>query len=74
MQEKVPVREGGRVKKVSKFEAMIRLLWQRALNGDPKAIAIIFNLSKELKEHEPPPTRQMIVTFVKPDGTEETFE
>jgi hypothetical protein len=74
MQEKVPLREGGQLKKVSKFEAMIRLLWQRALNGDPKAIAIIFDLSKELKNHEPVPGHEIIVTFVKPDGTEETLE
>lgn len=67
MHEKVPIREGGRLRKISKFEAVIRILWQRASGGDPKAIAAILAHMKDLKDDGLFDDHRVTFEFVEPD-------
>ncbi len=42
--EKIPLKEAGKLKKVSKQRAMIKSLAAKAISGDSKAAALILNL------------------------------
>jgi hypothetical protein len=48
------IKEAGRVKKVPRVEAMFMLLVQKALQGDPKAIANVMKLADRFQIGEEP--------------------
>ncbi len=48
LQEKILVREGGRSKTMSRQRAMIKSLANKALQGDPRAATVMFNLASRL--------------------------
>lgn len=67
MHEKIPIREAGTLRTVTRFEAMIRMLWQKAFHGDAKAAATIIAQMKELRNYESSPPHTMMIKFVGPD-------
>ena len=52
MSEKIKIREGDVVKKISKQRAIIKALQVKALKGDTRAIATIFDLHMKLLAHQ----------------------
>jgi uncharacterized protein DUF5681 len=52
LNETVTLREGGRTRKISKGEAMLRTLTHKALKGDARAFSLIAALAKELGHFE----------------------
>jgi uncharacterized protein DUF5681 len=54
LEEKITLREGKRVLKVSKLEAMIRTLIHKAAQGDAKAVSQVTALLKALGKLEDP--------------------
>lgn len=50
LQEKIPVTENGKRKKVTKREAIAKQLINRAASGDPRAISIILNAAREFED------------------------
>lgn len=48
MHERVTITENGRRRTISKIEAAIKQLTNKAATGDPKAIQALFNLAREL--------------------------
>jgi hypothetical protein len=68
LNEKVPAREGGKVWLMSKIEAIVRRLTQRAMGGDQKAIATVIALAQENPQTENPEDRSIEIRFVSPDG------
>jgi len=46
LQERIPVRVGGKTKKMSKVQAMLHSVMLKAMNGDPKALASIITLAR----------------------------
>jgi len=59
MNEKITVVEGGKTRTMTKGEALIRTILNRALGGDPKAIGAIVSLAKLTGEFEVPPENKM---------------
>ena len=55
LQEKVEVREGGRMRKISKMDAIIQVTINKGLKGDPKGLAAIVQLARMtgLMDEEP---------------------
>ena len=57
LNEVMQIREGGRVRRVSTFEALVRTTLSRALKGDPKAVNSFLLLMRSLgygSEHDEP--------------------
>lgn len=54
LNEKVEVREGDRVRKMTKGEVMIQSLLGRAMKGDQQAMSTLFRLMKETGQTRPP--------------------
>jgi hypothetical protein len=50
--EKIVVREGGQCKRVSKRRAVFKSLTARAMKGDAKATALLFDLDQQAEERE----------------------
>ena len=48
LRERIPIKEGGKQKKVSKQRAMIKALTAKAVQGDTKAATLIINMSYRL--------------------------
>ena len=48
MREQVTVREGGKLRKISKAEAILRSLVLGAMRGDPKNIVTMFRLAEQM--------------------------
>lgn len=48
VEEPVPLRVNGKVRRVSKFEALFQTLMNRAFRGDTKAVASIINIMKHV--------------------------
>jgi Family of unknown function (DUF5681) len=46
LQEKIVIREGGRTRKLSKMDALIQVLLNKGLKGDPKGLAAIVQLAR----------------------------
>jgi hypothetical protein len=46
--EKIPIKEGGQLKKVSKQRAMLKALTAKAVQGDPRAANVIINMTYRL--------------------------
>jgi hypothetical protein len=53
---------------MSKIEAIVRRLTQRAMGGDQKAIATVIALAQENPQTENPEDRSIEIRFVSPDG------
>lgn len=53
LNKKVTVREGDKVLRVSKAEAMFKSLMQRAIKGDTKASSLVFAAMRQFGEDEP---------------------
>jgi hypothetical protein len=54
---------------MSKIEAIVRRLTQRAMEGDQKAIATVIALAQENAQTENPEHRSIEIKFASPDGT-----
>lgn len=52
LREKVSLREGARVRKVSKAEAVLRSLVVGAMKGDPKNVVTMFKLAEQTGQFE----------------------
>ena len=81
MRKRVPISENGQRRTISKAEAVIKQLVNKAASGDPKAIQMLTNLSREfgdLKQPDvaAPPTVQRVTVrvFEKDWDTGEEFE
>ena len=46
VEEQVQIREGGKVRRMSKIEALFRTIMSRAFKGDPKAVASFLVIMK----------------------------
>jgi Family of unknown function (DUF5681) len=57
LNEQVSLREGDRVRKVSKAEAVLRGLIIGAMKGDPKNVVTMFRLADQTGQFEEPPAR-----------------
>ena len=55
LSELVSIREGYRVRRVPRAEAMVRMLVMKATKGDAKAIATLITLSQQSGEFEQDP-------------------
>jgi Family of unknown function (DUF5681) len=55
LNEQVSLREGDRVRKVSKAEAVLRGLIIGAMKGDPKNVVTMFRLADQTGQFEEPP-------------------
>lgn len=55
LQERVLVREGGRKTSLSKQRAMVKRQFEKALNGDPRATALLVTLITRFQEQTPEP-------------------
>jgi hypothetical protein len=64
LQEKIVVKEGGVARRISKQRAVIKRLFERALQGDPKSIAVLFALTRD---HVPSDMRDAISVFPAED-------
>jgi Family of unknown function (DUF5681) len=64
LNQKVTVREGDKVKRMSKLEAIIQSMIARALNGDAKANEMILALANEYLPAEPQTVQKIQVDFV----------
>lgn len=53
--EKIPIKEQGKVLKVSKQRAMLKALTARAMQGDPRAATVIANMVYRLLNVDAPP-------------------
>jgi hypothetical protein len=55
LQEKVEVREGGRMRRISKMDAIIQVTLNKGLKGDPKGLAAVLQLARQtgLMDEEP---------------------
>ncbi|HEY1631862.1 MAG TPA: DUF5681 domain-containing protein [Rhizomicrobium sp.] len=47
--EKIPVRENGKIKKVSKGRATVKSTFARAIQGDAKHTSMVFNVAQKLE-------------------------
>ena len=68
LNEVMQIREGGRVRRVSTFEALVRTTLSRALKGDPKAVNAFLLLMRFLGygvEHDEPAAELLSGTDVK---------
>jgi hypothetical protein len=73
LSERIPIREGDKIRKVSRAEAAVRALMQKALRGDAKAFATLIALTQQSGEFErdPQPFTRIERVVVYPDGREE---
>ncbi len=67
MAEQVAVREGERVRFISKTEALMRSMIQKAMQGDPRAVDTVLNLALQ-RERERKPKQPVIVRWIERDG------
>lgn len=65
MGEKLSVREGDKVRLISKFEAMMRSLSVKAMKGDLRALATVLNLVAEGGQFAEPTSQKMTIEFVR---------
>jgi hypothetical protein len=70
LNERIPIREGDKIRKVSRAEAAVRALMQKALRGDAKAFATLIALTQQSGEFErdPQPFGRIERVIVYPDG------
>lgn len=53
LQERVPVQENGKIRKMTKQRALVVATFNRALKGDPKAVSSIITMMRSLMPQEP---------------------
>jgi hypothetical protein len=65
LNQSVPLREGDRVRMMSKLEAMFHRVIMDALKGDPKALKTVLALLREFEDTTPelPSAPRVIVSF-----------
>ena len=69
--EKVSVRIGDKVRRISKFEAILQHVATKAMKGDPKSIKVIMDLTLEHGSVVNPPKNDVMkVILVGPDGSQ----
>jgi Family of unknown function (DUF5681) len=75
LSERVSIREGDKVRRVPRAEAMVRMLVMKATKGDAKAFATLITLSQQSGEFEkdPPPITCIRRIIVEPDGTQTEY-
>src|SRR6266568_1866566 len=75
LSERVSIREGDKVRRVPRAEAMVRMLVMKATKGDAKAFATLITLSQQSGEFEkdPPPITYTRRIIVEPDGTQTEY-
>lgn len=56
LSEKVEVRDGDRIRKMTKAEVMIQSLLARGIKGDQQAMSTLFRLMKDVGQIRPPET------------------
>jgi hypothetical protein len=73
LRERISIREGDAVRKVSRAEAIILALILKAMKGDAKACATLIALTQQSGEFErdPQPFERIERVIVYPDGREE---
>jgi Family of unknown function (DUF5681) len=73
LNKRIPIREGGAVRKVSTAEAIILALMSKAMKGDAKTFATLIALTQQSGEFErdPPPFKEIRRVIVYPDGREQ---
>jgi hypothetical protein len=73
LRERISIREGDAVRKVSRAEAIILALILKAMKGDAKACATLIALTQQSGEFEKEPPRftEIRRVIVYPDGREE---
>lgn len=54
LKERITVREGGRVRKISKAEAILRSLVLAAMKGDAKSVVTVFRLAEQTGQLQNP--------------------
>jgi hypothetical protein len=70
LNEKISVRLGDKVQRISKFEALMHNITAKALKGDSKAIKTILDLTMEHSSAiDPPRNDVMKIIFVGSDGS-----
>ena len=52
LNERIPLREGARLRKVSKAEAVLRGLVIGAMKGDPRSVVTLFRLAEQTGQFE----------------------
>jgi hypothetical protein len=75
LDKRIPIREGGSLRNVSRAEAMILALITKALKGDAKACATLIALTQQSGEFERDPQRFEVIRriIVDPDGREREY-
>jgi hypothetical protein len=70
LNEQVSIREGDKIRKVSKVEAMFRAVALKAMKGDPKSFQTIVSFCQQSGEFEAEPERIEAIHryLVTPDG------
>jgi hypothetical protein len=67
LDEEVSVRDGNRVRKMTRLEAMLYAQKNTALDGDPKALLTLFKIANKTGMIKPAP-RKPNIEFYGPDG------
>ncbi len=71
--EKISVRDGDKVRKISKAEALIHRLVAKALGADPKAAELVIKLAREQGQFLPEAKINGIeVSFIVPKATKDS--
>jgi Family of unknown function (DUF5681) len=73
LNERIPLREGARVRKVSKAEAVMRGLVIGAMKGEPRSVMTLFRIAEQtgqLGGHSTAEVQRVIVSW-KTDASEE---
>jgi Family of unknown function (DUF5681) len=73
LNERITIREGDKIRKVSRAEAAVRALIQKVLRADARAFATLIALIQQSGEFErdPQPFTRIERVIVYPDGREE---
>lgn len=70
LNERIPIREGDKICKVSRAEATVRALMQKALRGDAKAFVTLIALTQRSGEFEKEPMKFDVIERVIVDPKE----
>jgi Family of unknown function (DUF5681) len=63
LNERIPLREGARVRKVSKAEAVMRGLVIGAMKGEPRSVMTLFRLAEQTGQLGGRPPSEIIVSW-----------
>ena len=68
--EKISLREGNQIRRVSKAEALVRSMILGAMKGDSKAISTLFKITFENAQPEDEAPIQVIIRRFSPDANQ----